>query len=215
MRGIGTTDFETINRSIVLLLRNSNHKVEQRAAKEPLLTFSFFQSGVFIFKFSVLKPPLLTLTDVPSFLGDIARMRSSAFNKDGRSPTSGTSTELSQARSASFSSGRYTHLNYQYFIGKGLFIMKSPNRWNWDLVFRYLMVAILIMVGILIVCPLIRFITSLGLTTIIPIIQFYVGLASIITSGLSLLLLLILTRHPHYDYLVIFTIGMIAGIMSV
>jgi len=93
--------------------------------------------------------------------------------------------------------------------------MESSNRWDWDLVFRYTIKAILIMFGILIVCPLLKFITSPGLSTIIPIIQFYVGLASIITSGLFLLFLLILTKHPHYDYFIISTIGMVAGIMSV
>ena len=93
--------------------------------------------------------------------------------------------------------------------------MERSNRWDWDLIFRYITIAIMIMVGILVVCPLLRFIPSLGLANIITIIQFYVGLASIITSGLFVLLLLLLSGHPHYDYFIIFTIGVIAGILSV
>ena len=93
--------------------------------------------------------------------------------------------------------------------------MTNLNRWNWDLAFRYLMLAVLIMIGILAACPFIRAITSSGLATVVTVIQFYVGLASISTSGLFLLLLLILTRHPHYDGFLICAIGIIAGIMSV
>lgn len=93
--------------------------------------------------------------------------------------------------------------------------MERSSRWDWDLIFRYLMSAIMIMIGILIVCPLLRFMSSSGLKIIIPVIQSYVGLVSIITSVLSLSLLLILSRHPHYDYFMISTIGLIAGIISV
>ena len=92
--------------------------------------------------------------------------------------------------------------------------MESSNRWGWALIFNGLAIAIMIMVVVLILCPILSAITSWGSTSIIPIIQSYVGLASAILSGLFLLLLLIFTRHPHYDYLIISTIGMIAGIMS-
>jgi hypothetical protein len=93
--------------------------------------------------------------------------------------------------------------------------MESSNRWGWDLVFRYLMIAIMIMSGMLVACPFLRWITSLGLTAIIPKIQFYLGVASIITSAVFLSVLLVLSRHPHYDYFIISTIGVMAGIMSV
>ncbi len=74
--------------------------------------------------------------------------------------------------------------------------MENTDKRDWDSVIRVMMKMVLIMVGALIL--------SSGLKMIFPsgamsIIQFYVGIATIILSGLVIVLQLVLTRHPHYD----------------
>ena len=88
--------------------------------------------------------------------------------------------------------------------------MENTDKRDWDSVIRVMMKMVLIMVGALIL--------SSGLKMIFPsgamsIIQFYVGIATIILSGLVIVLQLVLTRHPHYDIWLVCAIGIMFGIV--
>ena len=93
--------------------------------------------------------------------------------------------------------------------------MNRSIQWNLDALFRRLMAAVIMMAAVLILCPLLRGITCCGLSTAIPVIQFYAGLASIILSSGLLLIALIFTRHAFFEFFIICAMGLIAGILSV
>lgn len=91
--------------------------------------------------------------------------------------------------------------------------MESSNKLNWDLVFKIMTTLIFVIAGVLIISSGVRIIASSGTTSIIPIIQFYLGLVSISISCLFLILLIILTRHPFYDFWLVCTVGIVVGIL--
>lgn len=93
--------------------------------------------------------------------------------------------------------------------------MTGSKKFDFDAIFQFAVKLIIIMTAILIVCPILKNFSFLGLDGIVPLIQLYVGSVSIAASAVLLLLLLILTRHPHYDYFLVLSIAAIAGIVSV
>ena len=75
------------------------------------------------------------------------------------------------------------------------------------------MKAVLIMIVALILSSGLKMIFTSNATSVIAIIQFYAGIGTIALSGLTIVLQLVLTRHPHYDIWLISAIGIMAGIV--
>lgn len=86
---------------------------------------------------------------------------------------------------------------------------------DFDVFFHFAIKLIIIMIGILVACLILKNVSLFGLDSIIPLIQFYVGSISIAASAILLVSLSLLTRHPHYDYFLILLIAAIAGIINV
>ena len=86
-------------------------------------------------------------------------------------------------------------------------------KWHWDAILRYSAITVLMLVLLLAVCPFLKaFSTEAG--SWIVAFQFYAALAALILSGLLMLLLKVLSRHPHYDFFMVAVAGMIAGVLS-
>ena len=91
--------------------------------------------------------------------------------------------------------------------------MENSNKRDWDSVLGVMMKGVLVMIVALILSSGLKMIFASTATSVIAIIQFYSGIATIALSGLTVVLQLVLTRHPHYDIWLVCAIGIMLGIV--